>query len=488
MAGAILAVSHPALATGDSCRLIFGDSLAVRLEKSAESNDHERMAVRLDWSPRSNPFFSEVSFQFSLKARQRAALEALSRSTDERLAKLAGEKLTYFNDVEASDVKNFVSRTPEAQQSHAAAECALTTFSSAEFDRDFRRLVISFLGESKLSDSNTLEILMPLSRGIHLSGGESHPISREVVLANNAIMRITERLGRTYISERQAGNYGNSTVIKQWVSWLAEADAIKVNSLGGGVNDSKKVTFRHRGDGSERVMVYKSLAGSLPVRDGYFDANPIDFRRFIFHAREVRSHDFYEFILSRYRENGGRATIDVPTTLEGALVVNGEAYGVGSFQEFQKGFVDLNEFQSKDWQAWEVLRSTPEWREAEAVLRTIDFIYGNSDRLRKRENENIDKNLMIDVTVTRNENGQVSARLNGIRLIDNGIGLPGHSDYTIDLAPVRDHVPPALRAALASRNENDFKELTKDQSNFIYPAGIQDYIRRFVEAQNRMRP
>ena len=142
-------------------------------------------------------------------------------------------------------------------------------------------------------------------------------------------------------------------------------------------------------------------------------------------------------------------------------------------------------FQNEHPGDWELLRSSPLWKESESVVRTVDFVYGHSDRFRKKPGENMDKNVMIQVDAGVDSGGRY-VRLQGVGLIDNDLGVPGHADFDISLAPIREHVSDPMKKAINSISAEELEVTITREKPFLPMNGIRDYARRLRDIAARL--
>ena len=317
-----------------------------------------------------------------------------------------------------------------------------------------------------------LEQLLPRTRGKKLWNVSDLASADEVVRANEVIQKITSfqvtELGkkpgsRVWVpaGQSQAG----------WAQKLRLSKVISMEPLGGGTNGAYRVV--HEDNKAQRFFtVFKPLAESRPVQDKYYQKNPRDFLRFLFHVREVRASSLYKPILKKYWDKGGKAPIHLPETVEGVLVHKGKSYGVGSFQKWAKG-LEVEDIRDLDPTRIEHWRGTEQWREAEAVVRVLDYVFGNSDRFPKKDGEEAIKNIFAEMEW--NNEREILRRMN---LIDNGLGIPGHIDFTIDQIPIAKHVPRALKEALHELISQEAL-IRQQQENHFPQWGLDDVFRRW---------
>lgn len=329
---------------------------------------------------------------------------------------------------------------------------------------------------SQLADRGEawVEAFVQRARGTGVSSSPQGPRSREVVEANNWVRSITESWapqGESFVwlptGQAQQG----------WARQVRHARVVGVERLGGGTNGVVKVT-QVDGQGQRFQSIFKPLAQSAPVRDGFFETHPQDFLRFLFHVREIRAQAIYGRILQSYWRHGGRAPIQLPETLEAVLVHEGKSYGVGSLQQWSMG-LEVEAVRRQDPTRVAYWRGTREWQEMEVVVRVLDYLFGNSDRFPKKPGEEAIKNLMVEMR--RDGDREVLVRAN---LIDNGLGVPGHRDFSIDQAPVNAHLPRAL--VLALHDVYQARQLMRRQEESYFPSwALDDLYARWGEVVNR---
>ncbi|MCB0367189.1 MAG: hypothetical protein H6624_14920 [Bdellovibrionaceae bacterium] len=326
-----------------------------------------------------------------------------------------------------------------------------------------------------------LERLLVRTRGMELSESRGEPRSHEVEAANQWIKKITESRGmdgRDPLSQEPSFVWLPSMKSSEgWAQKVRTSSVVGVKALGGGTNGVYRVT-QVDNSGREFHSVFKPVGESRPVRSGYAKTNPRDFLRFLFHVREIRAESLYGWILQAYWRNGGIAPVHVPETLEVVLVHKGKSYGVGSLQKWAMG-MEVEGVRQSDPTRFAFWRGTREWQEMESVVRVLDYIFGNSDRFPKKDGEEAVKNLFVEMDWV--DGREILRRAN---LIDNGLGVPGHRDYTIDQIPLADHVPWALKKAL---HEVIGQEATirQEQKDYFPREGLDDVFQRWQQVLQR---
>ncbi|MCC7404619.1 MAG: hypothetical protein IT288_09510 [Bdellovibrionales bacterium] len=355
-----------------------------------------------------------------------------------------------------------------------AGECRLSIISPDQVTQLL--LGKSRIEFSQLSDRGEawVEAFMQRARGVGVSSSREVPRSREVIDANNWIRTITESWapnGESFVwlptSQSHLG----------WARQVRRSRIVGVERLGGGTNGVLKV-IQADDQGQRFQSIFKPLAQSAPVRDGFFETQPKEFLRFLFHVREVRAQSFYGRILESYWRHGGHAPIHVPETLEAVLVHEGKSYGVGSLQQWSMG-LEVEAVRRQDPTRVAYWRGTREWQEMEVVVRVLDYLFGNSDRFPKKPDEEAIKNLMVEMR--RDGDREVLVRAN---LIDNGLGVPGHRDFSIDQAPVNAHLSRAL--VLALHDVYQARQLMRRQEESYFPSwALDDLFARWGEIVNR---
>ncbi|MCB0386274.1 MAG: hypothetical protein KDD43_12850, partial [Bdellovibrionales bacterium] len=326
-----------------------------------------------------------------------------------------------------------------------------------------------------------IEALLPKTRGIGLSEIRGEPEAGEVVKANEWIKKISESSLMAPVTTPGLHSsfvwLSSSRSSAGWAKKVKLAPVVSVKRLGGGTNGVYRVT-QLDASGKEFHSVFKPLGASRPVQDAYYQRNAKDFLRFLFHVREVRAESLYGRILQAYWRHGGQAPIHLPETLEAVLVFEGKSYGVGSLQKWAMG-TEVESIRQSDPTRFAFWRGTQRWQEMESVVRVLDYIFGNSDRFPKKDGEESVKNIFVEMGWM--EGREVLRRAN---LIDNGLGLPGHRDYTIDQIPIGDHVPWTLKKALHEVIGQEM-EIRREQEAFFPREGLDEVFRRWREVINR---
>lgn len=349
--------------------------------------------------------------------------------------------------------------------------------------RELRARVIMLLGQSALSDSFTIQTLNLMARGVGLSKKGPVYASYESNLAARAIQFIVSRMQQSYIAPHQASAYRLGDDVASAVEDLKTAKIVRIKGVGKnkGINDTKIVTFESP-SGEQTKYLYKPAIGTEPFSAAYFDANPNDFLNFINFTREARAAHFHHLVLDRLAEIDPKYQIIFsPVTLEAALYHDGVSYGLGSLQKFlDEGYTDIVESQSEQRNEWngQVFHSD-EWRSSSVVVKVLDFMFGNNDRLLvPGVKDDFDKNLMVKFLT-----GQFV--LSGVALIDNGIGIPGRDWYTPDRLVSTDHIPGEVKQALREQ-VGELDEMLAGEVHYFVPWGLRDYRKRYHQVLDRI--
>ncbi len=225
---------------------------------------------------------AQGAVEVSLQECQKAALKILANNMElgDELRNIAKNKLSFFSETaEGTQMREepltsaLLTSTPFAAMSFAstmaertqgAAEFALTSFTSPYYDPDFRKYLIKFLGQSTLSGQSTLEMLLPLARGL------SQIQFREIKWAGIAVSEISQRLGSypARYSSQSSGRYGSQAEMLRY-------EPIKsIKTLGGGINGTLLVEFENL-----EKAVFKPLRQEREFARGNYDARWINFIR-----------------------------------------------------------------------------------------------------------------------------------------------------------------------------------------------------------------
>ncbi len=354
---------------------------------------------------------------------------------------------------------------------------------SDEGHRELRARLIMLLGQSKLSNEFTIQSLNLMARGVALSMKDRQYASYETNLANRSVRFIIDRRKENYIAPFQARGYRFASEVDETVEKLknAKIEKIKALSANKGINESLIVTFRYE-DGQTSKFLYKPATGTDPFTIYYYDDAPNDFLNFINFTRESRAANFQHLVLdplTKIDPQFGR--IFTPLTLEVALYHNGHSYGLGSLQKFvDPSYTDIMESQRTETDKWHrSIFGSRAWQEASVVVKTLDFLFGNNDRmLVPGVKDDYDKNMMVQFK----DDGTT---LKGVALIDNGIGIPGRDWYTIDKLVSPSDMPLALKEALRAAEPQLDAMLAKEVHYFV-PWGLQDFRKRYYQVLDRI--
>ncbi len=329
-----------------------------------------------------------------------------------------------------------------------ALEFALGTFISPHYDREFRPALIQAIGESANSGTSAIEALLPTVRGIQIADPQ------EIKQSVEAIAKIGERRGN-YVPRGQnaVGGFADQ------VARLVRDSKPSVSKIGeGNANVTLLLTYP-----TGEKFVFKPRMGEKSFKDaGNLSPTYVHF------AREAEAYSLVEFWAGNASaRRTGRSRVRTAKTLEAVLTIDGKAWGPGSMQVFQEGYTTLKDFIAKRPEAWEKIRKSREWLEAEADVKAFDFVMGNVDRFPNRvyQNGNLG-NILVPAEMTEPSELELV-------LIDNGVGRPGHPGF--DVSTLSPHMSAALRQAFHDFDAASFRKM---EAYWLSADGVEDVIRR----------
>ena len=117
---------------------------------------------------RENPFFSSEAIPVHIQTLQWYALDTLSRSNSltPDIKRIAAEKLRYYmKPIDSDAFSEAWFASPSQMREQNSLEYCLQTFIDSNLDHEFRSAIFNFLKSSPLSDSITIEHLIPIAGG-----------------------------------------------------------------------------------------------------------------------------------------------------------------------------------------------------------------------------------------------------------------------------------------------------------------------------------
>lgn len=426
----------------------------------ALQSEFERLGLRYPKiaPSRRNPFFSFASRELSASELQGHALDILKSSPllPQEMRAAAASKLLKIPGSNA-DFELFLLQADDAEKTQAALEYALTAFKPLGFDRNFLRMIFEELRASPSSDARTLSLLLPFTRGSTIPGAEFPR------LANDALMRISARLGKSLPAR---GSPTSGVLRSDPMDILLHEPVRSIEAVDPGAPlKALRVKFENG-----HQAIFKPM-GSEP---GY--ANLERPAEHILFTREVNAYDMAEHWLgnARARERG-QSHVEVPTTAEVVLVHQGVSYGVGSLQYVQPGLVAIADFMRSHPTDWAKLTHAPAWQETLDRIRTIDFLLGYAERL---ANSRFGRNQFDHLMIHYESKDRFT-----LVMIENGIRRGSARGIEIDNLPAKEHIPHDLKSHIMGLDTKAFRRTYADR---LADQGIENFLGRIKAAQHRI--
>ncbi len=362
-------------------------------------------------------------------------------------------KLPHFAPVNRERATDFLLSAelldPSALQADALAYL-LQTFRHPVWDRDLTATTLSAIRESGRLTPSQAQVVIEFARGARISE-RAH-----AELANEILRQSGQQLEQGF-PVRSLGD----------PHWLKHE---KIRSVTAREKRSANGTFLVEFE-NNRKAIFKPFASEEHYGSREADAGTILF------SREIGAYEIVEFWLkNRESREVGLSAVFVPETIETLLVHQGRSYGVGSLQAFQNGFVTAEELSREMTPLWNELRSAARYTQAEARIRTLDWLLGNYDRLpnsiHTRGNYT---NFMIGL-----DQGSQGFE---IAMIDNGFGQGRRSGFWLRDLPTPEQIPADLAQAIRELDLPLFRQTNEGRLSQI---AIDDFCERVTLLRSKL--